>query len=271
MSSDNDRTVVDYLQQFAPLDLSESWDNVGLILGDPSVRPSRIMTCLTLTPDVAAEAIEKQVGLIVSHHPILFRAVQRLTTETAEGQMLLDLIRNSISVYSPHTAFDSAAEGINQQWCQKLQLQNCQPLRPLEENDATSVRGAGRSGDLPEPVSLSKLLEQIRRDWNLDYLQFVGNGEQTVSRVGVACGAAAEFMKDAASVGCQVLITGEARFHACLEARQRNIGLILVGHFASERFACENLATILGKQFPEIECFASEVESDPVSIDLPKA
>jgi len=271
MSKDSDFTVIDFLEQFAPLDLSESWDNTGLLLGDPAVRPGRVMTCLTLTPDVAAEAIEKQVDLIVTHHPILFRAVQKLTTATAEGEMILDLIRNSVSVYSPHTAFDSAAEGINQQWCQKLQLQNCQPLRPLEENEATPARGAGRWGDLPTPLTLSDLLEQIRRDWNLDYLQFVGNGEQRVSRVGVACGAAAEFMREAATLGCQVLITGEARFHACLEARQRKIGLILVGHFASERFACENLAKIIGKQFPEIECFASEVESDPVSIDLPTA
>ncbi|MCG6157447.1 Nif3-like dinuclear metal center hexameric protein [Rubinisphaera margarita] len=271
MSSQSDLTVVEYLQQFAPLDLSESWDNVGVLLGDPAVRPSRLMTCLTLTPDVATEAIEKQVGLIVTHHPVLFRAVQRLTTESAEGRMLLDLIRNEVSVYSPHTAFDSAAEGINQQWCERLQLRNCKPLRPLEEIEARPARGAGRHGDLPEPLTFAALLEQIRRDWTLDYLQFVGNREQTVSRIGVACGAAAEFMKEAAAAECQVLITGEARFHACLEARQRNIGLILVGHFASERFACEKLATILGHQFPNIECFASEVESDPVSIDLPNS
>ena len=71
-------------------------------------------------------------------------------------------------------------------------------------------------------------------------------------------------MRDAAEAGCDVLLTGEARFHACLEARTLDIGLILPGHYATERPAMENLAEILAGQFPDVEVQASQVESDPI-------
>lgn len=257
--------VCSYLNQFAPLVTAESWDNVGLLLGDASREVDSIMTCLTLTPDVAAEAIEKKVGLIVSHHPILFRAVQRLTTDTSEGRMLLDLAENRIAVYSPHTAFDSADRGINQQWCDLLKLQQCEPLRPFTDEESEEENcGAGRCGDLSQPASLGDLIQQVKEVFGMEHLQYVGDCDSEIRRVGVACGAAADFMHEAALLDCDVLITGEARFHACLEARTKQISLIIVGHYPSERFACEQLVDVLQAEFPKLKLFASEVESDPV-------
>lgn len=259
--------ILQYLKNFAPLELAEDWDNVGLLLGNRKQDITSVMTCLTLTPDVASEAIERKINLIVTHHPILFRSVQQITTETSEGAMLLDLIRHDIAVYSPHTAFDSAAQGINQQWCERLELQACQPLQVSTDLELASLGlGSGRSGLLQQPIPLRNLILQIKEMLSVDSLQYVGQPDAEVIKVGIACGAAAEFMKQAQQQGCQVLITGEARFHACLEARQRGIALILVGHYGSERFACEKLAEVLQQEFPEIKCFASEVESDPINI-----
>ncbi|HBN77533.1 MAG TPA: Nif3-like dinuclear metal center hexameric protein [Planctomycetaceae bacterium] len=259
--------ILQYLQTFAPLELAEDWDNVGLLLGNCEQDISSVMTCLTLTPDVATEAIEKNVDLIVTHHPILFRAVQRITTETSEGAMLLDLARNDIAVYSPHTAFDSAARGINQQWCERLKLQNCLPLQSSADLElAGTGLGSGRMGTLTHPMLLQDLILQIKSLLSIESVQFVGQLDAEISKAGIACGAAAEYMKQAQAQGCQVLVTGEARFHACLEARQRGIALVLVGHFHSERFACEKLAEILQNEFPQIHCFASQIESDPINL-----
>src|SRR5947209_8063121 len=105
--------VLDFLEQLAPLDLAADWDNVGLLLGDRAASVERVMTCLTVTPEAAAEAIAERVQLVVTHHPILFRPVKRLTTDAADGRMLLDLVRAGVAVYSPHTAFDNATAGIN--------------------------------------------------------------------------------------------------------------------------------------------------------------
>ncbi len=121
--------VVDFLKQFAPTQLAADWDNVGLLLGDGDAEVRRVITCLTVTPEVAAESVEAGVQLIVTHHPVLFRAVKRLTTATPEGRMLLTLIRAGVAVYSPHTAFDNTVGGINDLLARRLGLTDVRPLR----------------------------------------------------------------------------------------------------------------------------------------------
>jgi len=122
------RDVAGWLEGFAPLALAESWDNVGLLLGDPEAAVGRMMTCLTITPIVIAEALREQVGMIVSHHPILFKPTQQVTTVTSEGRMVWDLCRAGVAVYSPHTAYDNCRGGINDQLASHLSLRNVRPL-----------------------------------------------------------------------------------------------------------------------------------------------
>ena len=360
------RDVCRHLQDVAPLSLAEDWDNVGLLLGDEATEVARAITCLTLTPDVAEEAIAVGARLVVTHHPILFKPVQRLNASNSEGRMLLKLMRHGIAVYSPHTAYDNAPTGINQQLAELLQLTDIAPLRPrasgeyfklityvpegqldglrqavwdagagaignyqncsfstrgvgtffgmedshpsvgqpgrLEQIDEVRVEficpasrldaaiarlrgahpyevpaidvlpmqglpdgsGAGRFGRLPQPMSLSELNQIVRERLRMPHIQFVGDLSRNIESVGIACGAAAEFLRDAHRVGCQALLTGEARFHACLESRDLQVALILPGHYATERPAMETLAARLSAQFPGLIVTASEQERDPV-------
>ena len=255
--------IIAFFDQFAPRELSEDWDNVGLLLGDRLAGVQKILTCLTLTPDIAAEAIEDGIDLIVSHHPILFRAVKRITADTTDGRMILNLIAASVSVFSPHTRYDSAVGGINQQLAELLELIDIRVIRPLDPAIPDS-NGAGRYGSLPQPASLGEFAVLVRDRLKLAHVQFSGDPDQTLRTVGVACGSAAEFMSDAQQLGCDALLTGEARFHACLEAQSRRIGLVQAGHYGTERPAMENLASILGNEFPQLEVTASAVERDPV-------
>jgi dinuclear metal center YbgI/SA1388 family protein len=121
--------VVNYLEQLAPAELAADWDNVGLLLGQRTAPVERVMTCLTVTPESAAEAVEARANLIVTHHPILFRGVKRLTDATPEGGMLLGLARAGVAVYSPHTAFDNTRGGINDLLARRLGLLDVVPLR----------------------------------------------------------------------------------------------------------------------------------------------
>ncbi len=121
--------AVEFLEQGTPLGLAAEWDNVGLLLGDRAAEVQRIMTCLTVTPASAAEAIEKSAQLIVTHHPILFRPVKRLTSATTEGRMVLALARAGVAVFSPHTAFDNAGGGINALLAGRFELRDVAPLR----------------------------------------------------------------------------------------------------------------------------------------------
>jgi putative NIF3 family GTP cyclohydrolase 1 type 2 len=82
--------------------------------------------------------------------------------------------------------------------------------------------------------------------------------------VAIACGSAGEFLPDAHRAGCDVLVTGEARFHAALEARSLGMGLVLLGHYTSERFAVEELAELLSTEFTTVTVWASRTERDPI-------
>src|SRR5207248_11040772 len=102
---------------------------VGLRLGDPAAAAGRILTCLALTPEVAADAVKGGYQLIITHHPILFRGAKRLTTATAEGRIVLALAKAGVAVYSPHTAFDNTRGGINERLAARLGLTDLSPLR----------------------------------------------------------------------------------------------------------------------------------------------
>jgi dinuclear metal center YbgI/SA1388 family protein len=122
-------TVCAHLDHFAPPTIAADWDNVGLLFGDGAAEVRRIITCLTVTPAVVAEAVAETAELIVTHHPILFRGAKRLSTATAEGRLLWPLARAGVAVYSPHTAFDNAAGGINDSLARRLGLTKVVPLR----------------------------------------------------------------------------------------------------------------------------------------------
>ncbi|MEN6405410.1 MAG: Nif3-like dinuclear metal center hexameric protein [Thermoguttaceae bacterium] len=251
--------VAAFLEQVAPFRLAEDWDNVGLLVGRRGQLVCRLMTCLTVTPRSAAEAIQRHADLIVAHHPMPFHAARRWTDETTVGRILLDLACGGVAVYSPHTAFDSAAEGVNARLAAGLRLCEVRPLVPDAEG-----QGTGRVGVLSEPISLDGLAERLKHFLAIERLQFVGDPTQTVHRVAIGCGAADELLDAAVADRCDAMVLGEARFHTCLEAEAAGVGLLLPGHFASERFAVECLADVLARQFPEVETWASRSESDPL-------
>ena len=256
------QTVCDFLEQFAPTALAEDWDNVGLILGDANRPAARIMTCLTVTPESASEAIEKNVDLIVAHHPLPFSATKRITTAQTPTRLIWELARAGVSVYSPHTAFDSAIGGINQMLCQRLEIGDTKPIVPNRTDP--QLPGAGRIGSLPQSVLLKLLAEKVKSEFQLPRLQIVGDFSQKVQKVATACGSGGSFLSKAARRGAECLVTGEATFHTVLEARALGVGLILMGHYFSERFAIEALANELNEAFGDSQVWASVSECDPL-------
>lgn len=265
-------SILESLAELAPLELAEEWDNVGLLVGRAGESVDRVLTCLTITPDVVDEAIETSADLIVSHHPILFRPRQEITFDSVEGAMLIRLIQANIAVYSPHTAYDSAKRGINAQLAETLGLNEVLPIRPVDEaisagNSRLAGLGSGRIGTLSESMTLQEFTAFVAKKLPSEAgIQFVGDPERTISTAGVACGSAAEFQGDARRLGADVLLTGEARFHACLEARSNDIALVIAGHYATERPAVERLAELIGEACPGVTVEASESESDPLRL-----
>ncbi len=255
--------VVRALESIAPPSLAADWDNVGLLVGDRRRNCSRAMTCLTTTADVVDEAIAERVDLIVSHHPLPFRPQKTFTTDTLDGRLLWRLAAAGVSLYSPHTAFDSAASGINRILADGLKLRDVAPLEPIAAAADPQI-GVGRWGRLVQPTTVDDFARRVKALLRLEVVEVVGAGDRPVSAVGIACGSAGELLAAAAAKPCDLFVTGEARFHTALEAEARDTALILTGHYAGERIGVEELARMLTAALPNVTVRPSRRERDPL-------
>jgi dinuclear metal center YbgI/SA1388 family protein len=255
--------VCRFLDELCPSDLAESWDNTGLLLGDGSQPIRAVMTCLTITPESVEEAVARQANLIVSHHPLPFRPLARITTDSQPGRLLWRLAGAGVSVYSPHTRFDSAACGINEMLSRRLGLTGTRPLVPQTPGVPDSL-GSGRCGRLGTPMAWGDWVARIKSVFGLSAVRAVARTNGKVSQVALACGSGGSLLGPALEQGCDTFVTGEMSFHSCLEARAAGAGVILLGHYQSERIGVESLADQIRANFAGLSVWASERESDPI-------
>lgn len=254
--------VTEALEHMAPLRLAAAWDSVGLLVGSRRPQIARVMTCLSLTPEVAAEAAREQADMVVTHHPLPFRPVQRVTADTATGRVLLELIHAGIAVWSSHTAWDSAAGGINDQLAALLALDH---VTPIEPDPIHHLAGFGRAGTAPAGWSIAQLSNHIAGRLQVKSVQVVGSPDRPAGRVGIVCGSGGESLDAVRKAGCTTFLTGEIKLHQALEARATDLAVIAVGHHASERFSMDVLAGRLAGSVPGLSCWVSRDETDPIT------
>ena len=253
--------VTGSLEYIAPLRLAAEWDSVGLLVGTHRPQIARVMTCLSLTPEVAAEAVREQADMVVTHHPLPFRPVPRITADTSTGRVLLELIHAGIAVWSSHTAWDSAAGGINDQLAALLGLDH---VAPIEPDAIHHLAGFGRAGTAPAGWSVAQLSSHVASRLHVKGVQGVGSPDSPAGRVGIVCGSGGESLAAVKQAGCTTFLTGEIKLHQALEARAMGLAVIAVGHHASERFSMEVLAGRLAEAVPGLSCWASRDEADPL-------
>ncbi|MCX7983896.1 MAG: Nif3-like dinuclear metal center hexameric protein [Bacteroidetes bacterium] len=131
--------LIEVLEEWAPRWTAWDRDNVGLLVGDPHRRVSRILVALEVTPKVVDEAITRKVELIITHHPLLFRPLMHVTSTDPIGAMVLTLAENRIALYAAHTNLDVAKNGVSFLLAEKLGLHNVRFLKPLEQSLAKIV------------------------------------------------------------------------------------------------------------------------------------
>lgn len=253
-------TVTAALESIAPLRLAAEWDAVGLLVGGRRDEVGRVVVCLSLTPEVAAEAVAAGADLVVTHHPLPFRPVSRITAETGTGRVLLDLVAAGVAVWSSHTAWDSAVGGINDQLAELAGLVGVAPLVP----DVVNPRaGFGRAGDAGA-ATLGGVGRRLATGLGVAGLHVVGDAGRAAGRVGIVCGSGGGSIDRVVAAGCTGMLTGELKLHEALEARAAGLGVIAVGHHASERFAMDALAARLAAAVPGLECRSAAVDRDPL-------
>lgn len=163
-----------------------------------------------------------------------------------------------LEVLVPEGRIDAAVRAMRAAHSYEEPAFDVYPLRPTPDG------GEGRIGTLASPVSLAEFAVSVKAACRASVVQHVGDGAKQVRRVAVACGAAGEFLSDAIRAKADVFVTGEVRFHDCLSAEAAGVGLVLPGHYASERPAVEELAERLAREVPGVTAWASTREQDPL-------
>ena len=125
------KELIKCLESYAPTDLQETYDNAGLLIGDPEKEVNRALICLDLTMEVLDEAIEDGSGMIISHHPLIFKGLKKLTGGNDMERIVIKAIKNDVAVYAIHTNLDNVFRGVNAMLCAKLGIHDATILRPL--------------------------------------------------------------------------------------------------------------------------------------------
>lgn len=128
------KEIADALEMFAPLPLQDGYDNAGLQIGLTDAEVTGVLLCLDVTEDVIEEAVASGCNLIVSHHPLLFRPLKRITGSNYVERCVMKAIAGGIAIYSAHTNLDNAQGGVNYRIANKLGLKNIRILVPKENS-----------------------------------------------------------------------------------------------------------------------------------------
>ncbi len=248
--------IYEYLEELLPRELSCSWDNDGLMVcADHDRSVNTILFTLDITLQSIAYAQEIGAELIISHHPLIFDGIRHVNGEDAVSQKVIALLQSGISAMSFHTRLDAAEGGINDILAECLGLQNTEYF---EATDGLM----SRIGDLEYEMSFEDFCQYVKEKLDVPYITGA-KGRDTVSRVAVLGGAGKDAIGAAMEAGADVYLTGEAGYHAMLDAAEMGFSVITAGHDVTEHAFSSYFEKVLSEKFDELR-----FEKNPESIVL---
>lgn len=227
--------IYSFLDKIAPFETQEEWDNSGFLIGERDKDIKKALVCLDCTQSTIEQAVQESCELIVSHHPVIFRAQKTLT----DNNPAFLAAKNGIAVISSHTSYDFAADGVSDTLAKAVGLKNIRKSPSgeytLGETDSTTVE---------------HLAKTVKQSLNAEVC--FCNSEKSVKTVAVCGGAGFDFFFDAKANGADVYVTGECSYHEFLDAYSADMGLITAGHFETEIIAVKPLKERLERAFSEV-------------------
>jgi dinuclear metal center YbgI/SA1388 family protein len=261
------------MEAIAPARLAESWDNVGLQVGHRRWPVQIVMVALDPLTAVVAAACRAGAGLLVTHHPLVFKALKRVDLETPTGAIVDMALTHRLAIFSAHTNLDSAADGLNDLLARRIGLA---PISALASADgrlaakltaASPPEGIGRVGMLPEALPLAVLARQVQDRIQTAQVRYAGQKDLAVRRVALCSGSGGSLLETFAESDCEAFISGDLRYHDARWAEETGRGLIDIGHFASEHLIVTDLAhrlqVALDRRGLKVEVQAFEGETEP--------
>lgn len=228
------------------------WDNVGLLVGREDKEIKKVFTALDATEETIAQALEFGADLLITHHPMLFSPVKKVTSADFIGRRLLTMIQADLCYYAMHTNFDVKGMAQLNQEC--LGLAECEVLEETAPGE-----GIGRVGVLDAPMDLKTFAEKVRNDFEIPDVRMYGDPAKSVCRVAVSSGSGKSMIRGAIAKGADVIVTGDVDYHSAIDAVAQGITVIDAGHYGTEYAFIAYMKQELEAMFPELEVGSARV------------
>ena len=253
------KDIVSLIEKTYPPEAARSWDHVGLLVGSPDWNVYAIYVALDATDEVVEHAMSVGADMIITHHPMIFGTMDRVTGDNFTGRKILTLAEHKIACYAMHTNYDIYRMGA---LCDRtLGLTGTETLEvfsdvPLSGADTMKLmtlpehngefRGAvrygiGTVGNLPEPASLYSYAKKVKESFGLSSVRVFGNPHKNLRRVAVVPGSGKSDIDIAAAKGADVLVTGDIDHHSGIDALQKGMAIIDAGHYGLEHVFIEDM------------------------------
>ena len=241
--------IIEALRELAPEEWACEWDNPGLIAGRTEKEIKRIFVALDATDAIVEEAVRVEADLLLTHHPLIFKAVKQVNNQNFITRRLLRLIQADISYYAMHTNFDAAPGCMADLAAGRLGILQGQPLEVLGEAGGQPF-GIGKWGDLEKPTALSQLAKEVKEKFELPYVLVYGeeSAERKMYRAAVCPGSGGSEIEAAIQAGAEVFITGDISHHQGIDAAARGMAVIDAGHYGLEHIFVEFMGEWLKKR-----------------------
>ena len=249
------KTFIQTVEEIAPPELAEEWDNPGLLIEPLKSRDiKKVMLTVDLTEAVAREAVRLKADAVITYHPLFFGGFQRLEKTNPQARTAMRLIENSIAVYSPHTALDAAPGGVND-WLADT----------LGDGDLYCAEtGGARIVELFTPVKLPILGKRIKGSLRLQHVKIAAANNRAVKTIAVCAGAGIEALR---GIKADCYLTGEMKHHDVLGAVETGTSVILCGHTESERGYLKILRRLLLAEADNaVEVLISKADAAPLKV-----
>ena len=252
------KDIINTIEEFAPLNLQEKWDNSGLCIGSPEDEVSSVLIGLDCTSELVDEAIACGADMIVTHHPLIFSGLKKISPEDMVGAAVIKAIKAGISIYAAHTSADKVIAGVSGAMAAKLGLVNVAILD--EDGEGT---GLGVVGDLPQPMTAQEAVDFVKERFKLKAMRCSKPIEGVISRVAMCGGSGGSLIAAAKASGAQLYLSGDISYHNFFTPE--GFMIMDIGHYESEIEIVDILFSLIKKKIPTFAVrITQNIYSNPI-------
>lgn len=244
------KKVIEILEKQSPKSYACDWDNVGLLVGREDKEIQKIYIALDATDEAIEEAIANGADMLLTHHPMIFKGMKRVTQEDFIGRRIIRLIQNDMVYYAMHTNFD--VMGMADLAADYLGISD---TRVLEITSVSEIgeEGIGRYGSLKKEMTVRECCEEVKQAFSLENVKVFGELERKVKTAAISPGSGRSVISNALQAGVDVLITGDIDHHEGIDAVAQKLTVIDAGHYGVEHIFIPYMEQYLKREAKELE------------------